>query len=89
MEKFFQVVSNLFLYSYGVMIQKKIDIDNYIKVNFKGYSGTVTFEGKIDNNKLIQIPALKKLTDKMLNGDNKVTLKADKDISSKNGDKIC
>lgn len=72
----------------GCEYSKKIDIDDCIKVNFKGYSGTAIFEGKVDNDKLIQIPALQKLTDKMLKGEYKVTLKADEDHNLKNGDKV-
>lgn len=67
---------------------KKIDVDNCISINYKGYDGTGIFEGSISKKKLREIPELQKLTADMVNGEYKVTLKADKEKDLKNGDKI-
>lgn len=67
---------------------KKLNIDNCLSISFKGFEGTGVFSGAVRNEKLAEIPLLQKLTENMIIGDYKVTLKADKEKYLKNGDKI-
>lgn len=66
-----------------------LDISNCIENRIVGFDGYAKFDGKVDNEKLMQIPTFQnKLKPEMLKGDYKVKLVADKTTDLKNGDKI-
>lgn len=78
----------LFLIS-GCSGEKGLDISNCIDDTVNGFNGKAKFDGKVDYNKLVQIPMFQnKLNEDMLSGDYKVKLVADKTTDLKNGDKI-
>lgn len=79
---------SLFLLS-GCNGGKKLDISNCIENRITGFDGYAKFDGKVDYEKLTQIPTFQnKLTEEMLKGDYKIKLVADKTTELKNGEKI-
>lgn len=73
----------------GCSEDKGLDISNCIDDKIIGFNGYAKFDGKVDYNKLVQIPIFQnRLTEEMLKGDYKIELVTDKTTDLKNGDRV-